>query len=818
MLNSNFTEKAREAITQAHHVACGMGHGYIGSEHLLLGLIKEGTGVAAKELEKAGVTYKAVEDEVSRIIGTGAAVPETTDLPLTPRTKRILEMSSFEARRLGHSYIGTEHILMAVIHDGDGVGARILRSLNVNTGSFYNNIVASIDGAEGESVNTPVGKKSAPNAKTPSLDKYGRDFTQMARENKFDPVIGRSMEIDRVIQILSRRTKNNPCLIGEPGVGKTAVVEGLAQKIVAGNVPEPLMNKRLVCLDISSMIAGAKYRGEFEERLKKVVEEVTAAGDVVLFIDEVHTIVGAGSAEGAMDASNILKPSLARGEFQLIGATTINEYKKHIEKDAALERRFQPVTVGEPTVEETIEILKGIRDKYEAHHSVKITDEAIEAAAKLSYRYISDRFLPDKAIDLIDETASKKRLSEQTPPDDLKELEKRLEALLNEKQEAITAQDFEKAAKLRDEEKELNEKINSQKSEWKESSSSGGQSVTAEDIANILADWTNIPAGKLSEGENERLKNLEDTLHKRVVGQHDAVVAVSKAIRRGRAGLKDPKRPIGSFLFLGPTGVGKTELSKALAECMFGSEDAMIRIDMSEYMEKHAVSKFIGSPPGYVGFEEGGQLTEKIRRHPYSVLLFDEIEKAHPDVFNILLQVLEDGVLTDAQGRRVDFKNTVIIMTSNLGAKNILSPNENRLGFSDAGDATGTEDENKRIREKVMEEVKKAFKPEFLNRIDEIMVFSRLTKEDIKNIAGVMLDNLKARLKANDIEVSFEEEAIEKIAEAGFDPVYGARPLRRTIQSQLEDLISEKIIDGEISSGDKIKVILSDEKLDIEKE
>ena len=817
MLNSNFTEKAREAITQAHHVACTMGHGYIGSEHLLLGLIKEGTGVAAKELEKAGVTYKGVEDEVSRIIGTGVAVSEDTDLPLTPRTKRILEMSSFEARRLGHSYIGTEHILMAIIHDGDGVGARILRGLNINTGSFYNNIVASIDGAESEGTTAGAPKKSTHNAKTPSLDKYGRDFTQMARENKFDPVIGRTSEIDRVIQILSRRTKNNPCLIGEPGVGKTAVVEGLAQKIVAGNVPEPLMNKRLVCLDISSMIAGAKYRGEFEERLKKVVEEVTAAGDVILFIDEVHTIVGAGSAEGAMDASNILKPSLARGEFQLIGATTINEYKKHIEKDAALERRFQPVTVGEPTVEETIEILKGIRDKYEAHHSVKITDEAIEAAAKLSYRYISDRFLPDKAIDLIDETASKKRLSEQTPPDELKELEKRLEALLNEKQEAITAQDFEKAAKLRDEEKELNEKISSQKSEWKEGSSSGGQSVTAEDIANILADWTNIPAGKIAEGENERLKNLEDTLHKRVVGQHDAVVAVSKAIRRGRAGLKDPKRPIGSFLFLGPTGVGKTELSKALAECMFGSEDALIRIDMSEYMEKHAVSKFIGSPPGYVGFEEGGQLTEKIRRHPYSVLLFDEIEKAHPDVFNILLQVLEDGVLTDAQGRRVDFKNTVIIMTSNLGAKNILSPNENRLGFADAGDSTGTEDETARIREKVMDEVKKAFKPEFLNRIDEIMVFSRLTKEDIKNIAGVMLEGLKARLKANDIEVSFEEEAIEKIAEAGFDPVYGARPLRRTIQSQLEDLISEKIIDGEISSGDSINVVVADDKLNVEK-
>ena len=806
-MNSNFTEKARSAITMAHHCACRLGHGYIGSEHLLLGLIKEGSGVAAKELEKAGVQYDTVTKEIERIIGSGTPLDEKVEIPLTPRTKRILEMSALEAHRLGHGYIGTEHILMAIIHDGDGVGARILRSLNVNTSSFYNNIVASIDGNDTD--HKPSATKRSASVKTPALDQYGRDFTQMAKDNKFDPIIGRSKEIDRVIQILSRRTKNNPCLIGEPGVGKTAVVEGLAQKIVSGNVPEPLINKRLVCLDLSGMIAGAKYRGEFEERLKKVIDEVKDSKDVILFIDEVHTIVGAGSAEGAMDASNILKPTLARGELQLIGATTINEYKKNIEKDAALERRFQPVMVGEPTVDETIEILKGIRDKYEAHHGVNITDEAIMAAANLSYRYISDRFLPDKAIDLIDETASKKRLSEQTAPDALKELEKKLETIVSEKQEAITAQNFEQAAKLRDEETELNEKINIEKSNWKDNSSSGKQSVTAEDIAATLSDWTDIPAGKLSEGENERLKNLEDTLHKRVIGQNDAVVAVAKAIRRGRAGLKDPKRPIGSFLFLGPTGVGKTELSKALAESMFGSEDAMIRVDMSEYMEKHAVSKFIGSPPGYVGFEEGGQLTEKIRRNPYSVILFDEIEKAHPDVFNILLQVLEDGILTDAQGRKVDFKNTVIIMTSNLGAKNILNSGGARLGFSKSDELGDVEEENKKIRERVMDEVKKSFRPEFINRIDEIMVFTRLGKEDIKNIAKVMLENLKTRLADNEINVIFTDEAIEKIAEAGFDPVYGARPLRRVIQSSVEDLISEKIIDGQIVSGDNITVDVS---------
>ncbi len=613
------------------------------------------------------------------------------------------------------------------------------------------------------------------------------------------------------MQILSRRTKNNPCLIGEPGVGKTAVAEGLAQKIADGDVPEILKDKRLVSVDLSSMVAGAKYRGEFEERLKKAVEEVVNAGNVILFIDEIHTIVGAGSAEGAIDASNILKPSLARGEIQLIGATTVNEYRKYIEKDAALERRFQPVTVGEPTVEETVKILHGLRDRYEAHHSVKITDEALEAAAKLSQRYITDRFLPDKAIDLVDEAASKKRLSTMTAPDDVKELEKELEKITVEKQAAIVAQDFEKAAELRDKEKSIKDKMDESKSAWKEGTSSNEQTVTGEDIADIVSGWTNIPVKRLAEEESERLKNLEKTLHARVIGQDEAVSAVARAIRRGRAGLKDPKRPIGSFIFLGPTGVGKTELSKALAESIFGAEDAIIRVDMSEYMEKHSVSKFIGSPPGYVGFDEGGQLTEKIRKHPYSVILFDEIEKAHPDVFNILLQVLEDGILTDAQGRRVDFRNTVIIMTSNLGAKEILNTGS-KLGFASDGDDKKDDaaKEKEVIRNKVMEELKRAFKPEFLNRIDDIIVFDRLSEENIKEIASLMLGELAKRLAANDIEADFSDNAVAEIAKEGYDPVYGARPLRRAIQTKIEDMLSEKIIDGEIKPKDKVEVDFAD--------
>ncbi len=812
MLFSNFTEKARIAISEAHECAVELGHNYIGSEHLLAGLIREGSGVAAKALEKAGMTEEKVVDKIKEYIGSGSPLPSETELPLTPRTKRILEISAYEARRLGHSYIGTEHILMAIIRDGDGVAARILTACGINLNSFYGDTVNSIEGkADFESGTGSSGTNA--NSQTPTLDQFGRDFTALAKENKFDPVIGRSKEIERVTQILSRRTKNNPCLIGEPGVGKTAVIEGLAQKIASGDVPEPLKTKRLVSVDLSSMVAGAKYRGEFEERLKKVINEVLAAKNVILFIDEFHTIVGAGSAEGSMDASNILKPFLARGELQLIGATTLKEYKKYIEKDAALERRFQPVTVGEPSVDETVQILKGIRDKYEAHHGVTITDDALEAAAKLSSRYITDRFLPDKAIDLIDEAASKKRLGSQTEPDELKNKEARLEVLKSEKEEAITAQDFEKAAKIRDEEKLIAKEAEELKSQWKGSGTSSGLTVDENDIAEILADWTHIPAAKLKEEETERLKHLEETLHARVIGQNEAVTAVAKAIKRGRAGLKDPKRPIGSFLFLGPTGVGKTELSKALAETMFGSENALIRIDMSEYMEKHAVSKFIGSPPGYVGFEEGGQLTEKIRKHPYSVILFDEIEKAHPDVFNIMLQILDDGILTDAQGRRIDFKNTVIIMTSNLGAKEILGKVGSKLGFGKEDDESGEEkSEHEKIKEKVMAEVKRTFKPEFINRIDEIIVFDRLTEDDIKKIARLMLKSLEARLKENEITVAFTDAAVEKIAKEGFDPTYGARPLRRVIQTQIEDMLSEEIIDGDIKPGSSVTVDAEDDK------
>ena len=811
MLFSNFTEKARIAISEAHECAVELGHNYIGSEHLLAGLIREGSGVAAKALEKAGMTEEKVVDKIKEYIGSGSPLPSETELPLTPRTKRILEISAYEARRLGHSYIGTEHILMAIIRDGDGVAARILTACGINLNSFYGDTVNSIEGKADFESGTGSGGTNA-NSQTPTLDQFGRDFTALAKENKFDPVIGRSKEIERVTQILSRRTKNNPCLIGEPGVGKTAVIEGLAQKIASGDVPEPLKTKRLVSVDLSSMVAGAKYRGEFEERLKKVINEVLAAKNVILFIDEFHTIVGAGSAEGSMDASNILKPFLARGELQLIGATTLKEYKKYIEKDAALERRFQPVTVGEPSVDETVQILKGIRDKYEAHHGVTITDDALEAAAKLSSRYITDRFLPDKAIDLIDEAASKKRLGSQTEPDELKNKEARLEVLKSEKEEAITAQDFEKAAKIRDEEKLIAKEAEELKSQWKGSGTSSGLTVDENDIAEILADWTRIPAAKLKEEETERLKHLEETLHARVIGQNEAVTAVAKAIKRGRAGLKDPKRPIGSFLFLGPTGVGKTELSKALAETMFGSENALIRIDMSEYMEKHAVSKFIGSPPGYVGFEEGGQLTEKIRKHPYSVILFDEIEKAHPDVFNIMLQILDDGILTDAQGRRIDFKNTVIIMTSNLGAKEILGKVGSKLGFGKEDESGEEKSEHEKIKEKVMAEVKRTFKPEFINRIDEIIVFDRLTEDDIKKIARLMLKSLEARLKENEITVAFTDAAVEKIAKEGFDPTYGARPLRRVIQTQIEDMLSEKIIDGDIKPGSSVTVDAEDDK------
>ena len=809
MLFSNFTERARIAISDAHDTACELGHRYIGSEHIVSGLIKEGSGVAAKLLEKDGITHEKVIEKIKELTGSADALPLETELALTPRTKRILQLSAIEARNMGHSYIGTEHILMAILRDGESVGVKVLLALGLNINDAYGEIVGSVsEGTTEPSKAGPYANAHKTNEKTdtPTLDEFGRDFTALARENKFDPVIGRSKEIERVIQIISRRTKNNPCLIGEPGVGKTAVAEGLAQKIAAGDVPEMLKSKRLVSIDLSAMLAGAKYRGEFEERLKKVINEVIAAKNVVLFVDEFHTIVGAGSAEGSLDASNILKPFLARGELQIIGATTLKEYKKYIEKDAALERRFQPVTVGEPTVDETVEILKGIRDKYEAHHSVTITDEALEAAAKMSHRYITDRFLPDKAIDLVDEASSKKQLSSQITPPDLKEKEKEIERLKSEREEAVNAQEYEKAAKLRDEEKAISEEAEKLKENWKGTGSTSTLVVTEEDIAKILSDWTGVPASKLREEEMDKLRNLESVLHERVIGQDKAVTAVAKAIKRGRAGLKDPKRPIGSFLFLGPTGVGKTELSKTLSEAMFGSENSLIRVDMSEYMEKHAVSKFIGSPPGYVGFEDGGQLTEKIRKAPYSVILFDEIEKAHPDVFNIMLQILDDGILTDAQGRRVDFKNTVIIMTSNLGASEILGTGSSKLGFATVSESN----ENDAIRDKVMAEVKRSFKPEFLNRIDEIIVFDRLTKDEIKSIAGLMLASLKKRLAETGISVEFTDSAVEKIADEGFDKIYGARPLRRAIQTKIEDMLSEKIIDGEISAGDTITVDATD--------
>ena len=684
---------------------------------------------------------------------------------------------------------------------------------------FFNNLGSNSNSDESteENKKSKDKKQSKKKQKKTMLDTYGTNLTEKAARGEVDRVVNRDAEIERVIQILNRRSKNNPVLLGEPGVGKTAVAEGLACRIYEKNVPPKLFEYQLYLLDFTALVAGTQFRGQFEARLKSLLNEAAEKGNVVLVIDEIHNIVAAGDAEGAMSAANILKPALARGEIQIIGATTLTEYRKHIEKDSALERRFQPVTVGEPTVEETVEILKGIRDKYEAHHSVTITDDALKAAATLSSRYITDRFLPDKAIDLIDEAASKKRLGSQTEPDDLKEKEKKLEKLQSEKQEAITAQDFEKAAKIRDEEKVLKEEVEKLKSSWKGTGSSSGLVVDEDDIADILADWTHIPAARLKEEEMERLKNLENILHARVIGQDEAVSAVAKAIKRGRAGLKDPKRPIGSFLFLGPTGVGKTELSKTLAEAMFGSENALIRVDMSEYMEKHAVSKFIGSPPGYVGFEEGGQLTEKIRKHPYSVILFDEIEKAHPDVFNIMLQILDDGILTDAQGRKVDFKNTVIIMTSNLGAKEILGNVSSKLGFKKDEEKDKNISEHDSIKNKVMEEVKRAFKPEFLNRIDDIIVFDRLTEDNIKEIAKLMLKSLEKRLNANEINVTFTESAVSKIAKSGFDPVYGARPLRRAIQNEIEDMLSEEIIDGNIKSGDSITVDVEDDKFTVKK-
>ena len=808
-----FTKRAEKALEDAGDLAQGFGHNYIGTEHILYGLVKEGSGVASQVLNMQKITAENVVEEIEVLIGKGDKSQNRGEIGFTPRSKRVIENAFLEARKLGSEFIGTEHLLIGIMREGDSVAVRIMMDLNANPQKLYNEIVKVINEDEnaGVSDKQPKGKARGSYNQTPTLNQYGTDLTKKATEGKLDPVIGRKDEIQRVIQILSRRTKNNPCLIGEPGVGKTAVAEGLAEKIIAEDVPEMLKNKRVVSLDIASMVAGAKYRGDFEERIKKCLEEVKKAGDVILFIDEVHTIVGAGSAEGAVDAANILKPLLARGEVQVIGATTLNEYRKYIEKDSALERRFSPVTVGEPTNEETIEILKGIRDRYEAHHNVKITDEAIKAAVELSTRYINDRFLPDKAIDLVDEAASRVKMRTYTQPDTLKKLEEEISAMNKEKDDAIKVQDFEKAAGLRDKINVEKEKLQKEKEKWESKNTKSITTLTEEDIAEVVASWTGVPVKKLTQTENEKLRNLEQTLHQRVIGQNEAVDAVAKAIRRGRVGLKDPNRPIGSFLFLGPTGVGKTELSKALAESLFGNEDAMIRIDMSEYMEGHSVSKLIGSPPGYVGFDEGGQLTEKIRRKPYSVILFDEIEKAHPDVMNMLLQILDDGRLTDAQGRTVNFKNTVIIMTSNIGAR--LITDKTTLGFSAGDKKEESQKEYETIKKDVMGELKKQFRPEFINRIDEIIVFHKLNDEDIKQIIDIMLNQVTKRMKAKDIELEIDDSVKELIAKKGVDTNYGARPLKRAIQNILEDKIAEEILDGNIKPNKKAVIKAEDDKI-----
>lgn len=805
-LFDGFTEKANKALNLAIAVASQLGHTYIGSEHILFGLVAEGSGVAATLLAKKNVTKEIVEEKLETTIGKG--VPShVTPADFTPRTKRILEMAIAESRRLGHSYVGTEHILMAMLKEQDSYGVLFMRELNVNTKDLYTECVNEIgDSRESNAeFDSPQGRSGSGDAGTGALSKYGRDLTELAKNNKIDPVIGRQQEIERVIQILSRRTKNNPCLIGEPGVGKTAIAEGLAQKIVTGEVPETLKNKKIFSLDLTAMLAGAKYRGDFEERIKGAIDEVAKSGNIILFIDELHTIIGAGAAEGAVDAANILKPQLARGEIQIIGATTIEEYRKHIEKDAALERRFQPVMVAEPNEEDATKILFGLRDKYEAHHKIKISDEAIRAAVQLSSRYITDRYLPDKAIDLIDEAASRVRMKAFTAPPDLKELEDKIKKAGEEKAAAVNAQDFEAAAKIRDEEKSLNEEYEKARQQWQETNARNSGEVTAEEIAEIVSIWTGVPVKQLTEQESDRLLHMEDILHKRVVGQNEAVEAVAKAIRRGRVGLKDPKRPIGSFIFLGPTGVGKTELCKALAEALFGNENNMIRLDMSEYMEKHTVSRMVGSPPGYVGYDEGGQLTEKIRRNPYSVVLFDEIEKAHPDVFNILLQILEDGILTDAQGRRVDFRNAVIIMTSNIGARMITETKN--LGF---GSSENAMKDDKEIKNDVMNELKKHFRPEFLNRIDDIIVFQKLSEDDIKLIASKMLEQLTERVKQLGINLVVTEEAIAEIANEGYEPVYGARPLRRAITTKIEHKLSEFLLSGKVKSGDTVVLSVAD--------
>lgn len=804
-----FTEKANKALNLAIESAEEMRHNYVGTEHILYGLVKEGSGVAATALNECGVTEDAFREKLESINGTMSLVELTPD-DFTPRTKRVLRAAVIISSKTGYTYVGTEHLLLAILSESDSYAVAFLEELGVSVERLAQAVSKGMQGGADDGFGG-FENESAPNGSQKggsALDKFGRDLTQAAKNGEIDPVIGREKEIQRVIQILSRRTKNNPVLIGEPGVGKTAVAEGLALEIAKGNVPEILKDKRVVSLDLTGMVAGAKYRGDFEERIKAAIDEVKKSKNTILFIDELHTIVGAGAAEGSADAANILKPSLARGDFQVIGATTLNEYRKYIEKDAALERRFQPVKVGEPTPEQAVQILKGLRDSYEAHHKVKITDEAINAAVTLSSRYIADRYLPDKAIDLIDEGASKVRLASLTSPDNVKELEDEIADYEKEKASAINEQDFERAARLRDEQKELQTKLDDAKKKWQEQQKGNSGEVTAEDIAKIVSEWTGIPVVQLTKEESERLLNMENVLHERVIGQSEAVTAIAKAIRRGRVGLKDPKRPVGSFIFLGPTGVGKTELCKALAEAMFGDENAMLRLDMSEYMEKHTVSKLIGSPPGYVGFEEGGQLTEKVRRKPYSVVLFDEIEKAHPDVFNMLLQILEDGRLTDSQGRTVDFKNTIIIMTSNVGAR-LITEKQSSLGFNSENE-NAEESEKKDIKELVTGELRKVFRPEFLNRVDDIIVFNKLNKDEIKQIAVKMLKTLENRLDKMNIKISFTDNAISEIADKGFDENYGARPLRRAIQNEIEDPLSEQMLEGKVKDGAVVTCDFSD--------
>jgi ATP-dependent Clp protease ATP-binding subunit ClpC len=815
MLFGRLTERAQRVLAHAQEEAMRLNHSNIGTEHLLLGLMKEPEGIAAKVLDAFGITEEKVTKEVENLIGQGQE--QVGAIHYTPRAKKVIELSMDEARKLNHTFVGTEHLLLGLIRENEGVAARVFANLDLNITKARAQVVKSLGSPEQGSKNAQTTKNQA----TPTLDGLARDLTVIAQDGTLDPVVGRSDEITRVIEVLSRRTKNNPVLIGEPGVGKTAIVEGLAQAIVQNEVPETLKGKRVMSLDMGTVVAGTKYRGEFEERLKKVMEEIHQAGNIVLFIDELHTLIGAGGAEGAIDASNILKPALARGELQCIGATTLDEYRKYIEKDAALERRFQPVTVDEPNTEDSIAILKGLRDRYEAHHRINISDEAIEAAVNMSDRYISDRFLPDKAIDLIDEASSKVRLRNYTTPPSLKELESELETVKKEKDAAVHSQEFENAANLRDKQTKLEKQLEDTKNEWKKAQGEKNTCVTAEDIAVVVANWTGIPITKLNETESERLLNLETILHERVIGQNDAVKSISKAVRRARAGLKDPKRPIGSFIFLGPTGVGKTELARTLADAMFGEEDAMIRVDMSEFMEKHSVSRLVGSPPGYVGHDDGGQLTENVRRKPYSVILFDEIEKAHPDVFNILLQVLDDGHLTDSKGRKVDFRNTVIIMTSNVGAQELQNAKFVGFGAKESGPDYET------IRKTMMDELKQQFRPEFLNRVDDIIVFHKLEKTHLKEIVNKMAGNLTKRLSEQGIHITLSDSAQEKIADEGFDPEYGARPLTRAIQKHVEDNLSELILSGQDLVGkdvivdyrdDEFKFDLSDHKEDKETE